>query len=71
LPSQASACGVIVGEGSRFRSLIVGSFILNDIITTARVNFRCLFFETRSLPTLAHCYPRSFTFYVAIPIAPF
>jgi len=44
LPSQASACGVIVGEGSRFRSLIVGSFILNDIITTARVNFRCLFF---------------------------
>jgi hypothetical protein len=38
LPSQASACGVIVGEGSRFRSLIVGSFILNDIIATARVN---------------------------------
>jgi CubicO group peptidase (beta-lactamase class C family) len=25
------------------------------------------FFETRSLPTLARCYPRSFTFYVARP----
>src|SRR5262245_24308208 len=24
--------------------------------------------ETRSLPTLARCYPRSFTFYVAHPI---
>jgi len=24
--------------------------------------------ETRSLPTLAHCFPRSFTFYVAHPI---
>jgi RimJ/RimL family protein N-acetyltransferase len=28
-------------------------------------------FETRSLPTLTRCYPRSFTFYVAHPIAPF
>src|SRR5437588_4042554 len=27
---------------------------------------RCL--ETHSLPTLARCYPRSFTFYVAHPI---
>ena len=26
--------------------------------------------ETRSLPTLAHCYPRSFTFYVPDPSAP-
>ena len=24
--------------------------------------------ETRSLPTLAHCFPRNFTFYVALPI---
>ncbi len=24
--------------------------------------------KTRSLPTLAHCFPRSFTFYVAHPI---
>jgi hypothetical protein len=24
--------------------------------------------ETRSLPALAHCFPRSFTFYVAHPI---
>ncbi len=24
--------------------------------------------EIRSLPTLAHCFPRSFTFYVAHPI---
>ena len=24
--------------------------------------------ETRSLPTLTHCFPRSFTFYVAHPI---
>jgi hypothetical protein len=27
--------------------------------------------ETRSLPTLARCHPRSFTFYVADPSAPF
>jgi len=27
-----------------------------------------VFVEIRSLPTLAHCYPRSFTFYVAHPI---
>src|SRR5215475_2718703 len=26
-------------------------------------------FETRSLPTLARCFPRSFTFYVADPSA--
>src|ERR1700751_5852730 len=26
------------------------------------------YFETHSRPTLARCYPRSFTFYVAIPI---
>jgi hypothetical protein len=25
-------------------------------------------FETRSLPTLTHCFPRNFTFYVAHPI---
>ena len=25
-------------------------------------------FETRSLPTLAHCFPRNFTFYVPHPI---
>src|SRR5262249_9678195 len=24
--------------------------------------------ETRSLPTLAHCFPRSFTFYLAHPV---
>jgi hypothetical protein len=24
--------------------------------------------ETRSLPTLTHCFPRNFTFYVAHPI---
>jgi len=24
--------------------------------------------ETRSLPTLTHCFPRSFAFYVAQPI---
>jgi type I restriction enzyme M protein len=24
--------------------------------------------ETRSLPTLTHCFPRSFTFYVAFPV---
>ena len=24
--------------------------------------------EIRSLPTLAHCFPRNFTFYVAHPI---
>ena len=31
---------------------------------------RCVYynaFETRSLPTLARCFPRSFTFYVAFP----
>jgi hypothetical protein len=27
--------------------------------------------ETRSPPTLARCFPRSFTFYVAFPNAPF
>lgn len=27
--------------------------------------------ETRSLPTLTHCFPRNFTFYVAHPIPPF
>ena len=25
-------------------------------------------FETRSLPTLTHCFPRNFTFYVAHPM---
>src|SRR5207302_2039042 len=29
------------------------------------------YFETRALPTFARCYPCSFTFYVANPIAPF
>ena len=28
-------------------------------------------FETRSFPTRPRCYPRSFTFYVAFPSAPF
>jgi hypothetical protein len=28
-------------------------------------------FETRSLPTLPHLYPRDFTFYVTPPVAPF
>ena len=28
-------------------------------------------FETCSLPALARCFPRSFTFYVADPSAPF
>ena len=28
-------------------------------------------FETRSLPTLPHRYPRDFTFYVTPPVAPF
>src|SRR2546429_8451534 len=35
--------------------------------STPRPSFSFLI-ETHSLPTLAHCYPRSFTFYVAQPI---
>src|SRR6266446_69241 len=30
-----------------------------------------LAFETHALPTFPRCYPHSFTFYVANPIAPF
>jgi len=48
----------------------------NDVSSASKVvalsiavfRFNALTIETRSLPTLARCYPRSFTFYVAHPI---
>ncbi|MDB6146637.1 MAG: hypothetical protein JWO45_301, partial [Spartobacteria bacterium] len=30
--------------------------------------FSAVRFEIRSLPALTHCFPRSFTFYVALPV---
>ena len=61
LPSHANACGVTAGEASRRLSMIDTSFTSSFLILT-------FYFETRSPPTLARCYPRSFTFYFAIPI---
>ena len=48
----------------------------NDVSSASKVvalsiavfRFNTLTIETRSLPTLARCYHRSFTFYVAHPI---
>jgi hypothetical protein len=34
----------------------------------ARKEIKTRIIETRSLPTLTHCFPRNFTFYVAHPI---
>jgi len=52
-------------HSSQSRSHAEGESI--DVFSAAGLKQPDISIEIRSLPTLAHCFPRSFTFYVAHP----
>jgi hypothetical protein len=58
---------MVVNRSSGQLATIVPEGEIIDVFSVAGLKQPAISIEIRSLPTLAHCFPRSFTFYVALP----